>query len=223
MDIKEAISARHTVRKYTDRSIPQEIAVQLTERIQENNLRHHLNMKLVQGNSEAFGAIIKLVLAKGVDNYIILAGPDREDLEEELGYCGADVMLFAQTLGLNTWWVGGTFSQKGVQKNIALDENERIIGVIVVGYGETQGVPHKSKTAGDISSYQGNAPEWFVNGVEAVLLAPTALNKQAFQIKGEGDKVAMACDNGAFSGVDLGIGKYHFEIGAGKENFIWVK
>jgi hypothetical protein len=27
---------------------------------------------------------------------------------------------------------------------------------------------------------------------------------------------------GPFSKVDLGIGKYHFEVGAGKENFEWV-
>ena len=56
----------------------------------------------------------------------------------------------------------------------------------------------------------------------AVLLAPTALNKQAFTLRGEGRSVLMTCDNGVFSGVDLGIGKYHFELGAGRENFDWA-
>ena len=73
-------------------------------------------MELVQDDTGAFGPLLRLVLAKGVRNYIILAGEDREDLEERLGYCGADVMLYARTLGLDTWWVGGTFSRKAVRK-----------------------------------------------------------------------------------------------------------
>lgn len=222
MTIKEAMKSRHMVRKYKNQKIPKEIVDQLTARIQENNEKYRLNLELVTENNEAFSAPIRLILAKGVRNYIVLAGRDTADLDEKLGYCGADVMLYAQTLGLNSWWVGGTFSKKGAKKNAVLTEDMKIIGVIAVGYGETQGVPHKSKRPEEISHYQGNAPAWFTEGVEAVLLAPTALNKQAFTIKGEGQKVSMTCDNGKFSGVDLGIGKYHFETGAGKENFDWA-
>jgi len=32
----------------------------------------------------------------------------------------------------------------------------------------------------------------------------------------------MTCSNGSYSGADLGIGKYHFELGAGKDNFEWM-
>ena len=52
----------------------------------------------------------QLILAKGVRNYFILAGRAAPDLRERLGAAGADLMLFCQTLGLNTWWVGGTYS-----------------------------------------------------------------------------------------------------------------
>lgn len=221
MDIKEAMSARHTVRKYTDRPIPPEVVAMLRERIRQNNEAYGLCMQLVTENADAFNAVLKMVLAKGVLNYIVLAGPDTEDLGEKIGYSSADVMLYAQTLGLNTWWVGGTFSRKGVKKNISFSEGQKILGIVAVGYGETQGVPHKSKNPEEISAYQGEAPTWFHQGVAAVLLAPTALNKQAFTITAVGDQVTMQCKNGAFSGVDLGIGKYHFELGAGKENFTW--
>ncbi|WP_325214577.1 nitroreductase family protein, partial [Oscillibacter sp.] len=90
------------------------------------------------------------------------------------------------------------------------------------GYGAVQGVPHRSKKPEEVAAYEGPAPEWFARGVEALLLAPTALNRQAFTVRGEGRRVSLTCDNGAFSGVDLGIGKYHFEIGAGRENFDWA-
>lgn len=221
MTIKEAMKERHMVRRYTDREIPSDIAEKINERLDRSNEKYGLNMSLVTDNDEAFNAVIKLILAKGVRNYIVLAGPDDNAADEKLGYCGADIMLFAQTLGLNTWWVGGTFSRKGAGKNIALTDGLRISGVIAIGYGASQGVPHKSKSVKEIGSYEGDMPDWFKNGLEAVLLAPTALNKQAFNVSGSGNKVSMTCSNGIFSGVDLGIGKYHFETGAGKENFEW--
>ena len=219
MTIKEAMETRHTVRRYTDRAISRKVAARLMERIAAHNAQYRLSMELVQDDTGAFGPLLRLVLAKGVRNYIILAGEDREDLEERLGYCGADVMLYARTLGLDTWWVGGTFSRKGVQRQAG--DGDAVAGVLALGYGATQGTPHKSKRPEDISRYDGTPPEWFSRGVESVLLAPTALNRQAFTIRGSGGTVSMTCENGVFSGVDLGIGKYHFEAGAGKENFTW--
>ena len=156
-------------------------------------------------------------------NYVILAGENAADLEEKLGYSGADVMLFAQTLGLNSWWVGGTFSRKGVLKNADVTDSEKVTGIIALGYGAVQGVPHKSKRPEEVSQYQGSTPEWFLQGIRAALLAPTALNKQAFFIKGEGRSVSISCSNGIFSGTDQGIVKHHFEAGAGKESFEWVE
>jgi len=85
----------------------------------------------------------------------------------------------------------------------------------------TQGVQHKSKTAEEVSRYEGRPPQWFVDGVDALLHAPTALNKQAFSVAGSGEKVYIKCDSGRFAGIDLGIGKYHFEVGAGKDHFEW--
>ena len=83
------------------------------------------------------------------------------------------------------------------------------------------GTPYKA--AAGISSYEGAVPQWFRDGVSALLLAPTALNKQAYRVHGKGNKVTLSCDSGHFAGIDLGIGKYHFESGAGKDNFEWAE
>lgn len=221
MTIKEAIKERHMVRKYTDRAIPTDIVELLNERIAENNKKYDLALTLVIGNSDGIGGMAKLLLTKTVNNYIVLAGADTQELDEKLGYCGADLILYAQTLGLNTWWVGGMFNGKGALNNLS-DKNVRVNGVIAIGYGQTQGVPHKSKAAAEISEYNGDKPQWFVDGVNALLYAPTALNKQPYIVKGDGNKVSISAGSGHFSGIDLGIGKYHFEVGAGKENFEWV-
>lgn len=221
MTIKEAIPQRHMVRQYTDRVIPADIAELLRMRIAENNKKHHLQLALVVGNSDGVGSMAKLLLSRTVNNYIVLAGMDTPGLDEKLGYCGADLILYAQTLGLNTWWIGGMFNSKGALKNLS-NKDVRVNGVIAVGYGRTQGVPHKSKTAAEISEYDGDAPQWFTDGVHALLYAPTALNKQPYVVKGIGNQVSISAGNGRFSGIDLGIGKYHFEVGAGKESFEWA-
>ena len=221
MTIKEAVKQRHMVRKFTDKPIPADLAELMNARIAENNAAHGLNLKLVTGNSDGIGGMAKMLLTKTVHSYIVLAGKDRADLDEKLGYCGADLCLYAQTLGLNTWWVGGMFSGKGAMKHLET-KDVRVNGVIAIGYGQTQGVPHKSKTAAEISQYNGAAPQWFLDGVEALLCAPTALNKQPYMVKGEGDRVSITAGEGHFAGIDLGIGKYHFEVGAGKDNFQWV-
>ena len=100
MTMKEAMKARHMVRKYMYRAIPQELIDLL-------NMDCRVHIKLHVNDTSAFPAVVKLVLAKGVKNFFVLSGPDTPELDEKLGYCGADLMLYAQTLGLNTWWVGG--------------------------------------------------------------------------------------------------------------------
>ena len=220
MTMKEAIKERHMVRQYTDKAIPADIVELLHARIAENNKKYNLSLALVTGNSDGISGMAKLLLSRTVNNYIVLAGVDTPELDEKLGYCGADLILYAQTLGLNTWWVGGMFNGKGALENLS-NKDVHVNGVIAVGYGRTQGVPHKSKTAAEISRYNGDAPQWFTDGVKALLYAPTALNKQPYLVKGEGNRVSISAGDGHFSGIDLGIGKYHFEVGAGKENFEW--
>lgn len=65
-------------------------------------------------------------------------------------------------------------------------------------------------------------PDWFKAGVEAALLAPTAMNQQKFTLELNGNKVSAKPGMGFYTKVDLGIVKYHFELGAGIENFQWA-
>lgn len=131
MTTKEAVQKRHMVRQYLDRAIPAEIAELLRARIAANNKKYNLHLALTVGNSDGISGMAKLLLSKTVNNYIILAGPDTPELDEKLGYCGADLILYAQTLGLNTWWVGGMFNGKGALKNLG-NKAVRVNGVIAV-------------------------------------------------------------------------------------------
>ena len=211
---------RHTVRKYLDKPLDMDLIGLLNDRIERNNCVYNLTFKLITNNSDGLSSLARLMSNNSVQNYIILAGKDNSDLDKKIGYCGADLILYAQSLGLNTWWCGGMFNGKNALKHLD-NKAVRVNGVIAIGYGKTQGVPHKSKTADQVSHYKGKAPEWFKSGIKALLLAPSALNRQPYIVNGEGNKVSLKVKNGTLSQVDLGIGKYFFELGAGKSNFEW--
>ncbi len=71
---------------------------------------------------------------------IAFAGEKNPKVEEKCGYYGEKRVLFLQSIGLNTCWVG-MFSKTGVKKEI----KDNGIITIDVGYGETNGKPHRFK------------------------------------------------------------------------------
>lgn len=79
------------------------------------------------------------------------------------------------------------------------------------------GTADKSKTAEQVSNVSADTPEWFRAGVEAALIAPTAMNQQKFTLTYADGKVTAKAGMGFYTKVDLGIVKYHFELGAGKK------
>ena len=156
---------------------------------------------------------------ENANNYIALVGRKAPDLEERCGFYGEELVLEAQALGLNTCWVALTHGKS----RAAVAEGEKEVIIVSLGYGRTQGSPRRSKAARDVSNLSDDSPEWFRRGVEAALLAPTAVNQQKFRFERDGDRVtAKAGRVGTQLKVDLGIVKCHFELGAGKENFTWA-
>ena len=139
----------------------------------------------------------------------------------DIGYHGERLVLLAQQLGLNTCWVALTYSKGKVPVECAPGEKLRI--VIALGYGETQGVPHKGKPITSLCRVNGRMPEWFRRGMEAAALAPTAINQQKFRFTlVEPNTVKAGTAFGPYAKIDLGIAKLHFETGAGTENFRWA-
>ena len=93
MDLREAMKARHMVRKYLDKSMPEDIVQKLNTRVKENNEKYGVAVELRINDTSAFNSLIKLILAKGVQNFFVLQGNDTPELDENLGKCGADIML----------------------------------------------------------------------------------------------------------------------------------
>jgi len=224
MTIQEAIEARHSVRAYKQLPLADDVVKVLEEKIAEVNRVGKLHVQLILNEPKAFlGPFAKYGKFRGVGNYLVMAGKKADDLDYRVGYYGEQLVLLAQMLGLNTCWAGLSYTK--VPGTYALGNDEKIACYIALGYGETQGVTHKIKTIGQVSNVSDSTPQWFRKGVEAALLAPTAVNQQKFSFEYVGENKVLAHKGFSLIGytqMDLGIAKYHFEIGAGKDNFMWV-
>ena len=228
MTLQEAIVARHSVRKYIDKSIPQDIIDILQAKIEEYNKLGNLHIQLVTNEPKAFKGRMAYGTFSGVSNYFVMVGKKAEDLSERVGYYGEQLVLLAETLGLNTCWVGLTYNN--IKEAYEKGNNEKLCCMIALGYGDDPGRNMKRKTAKQVSNASDITPKWFHDGVAAALLAPTAVNQQKFHFEyvspHEDGVHKVKAERGfsliGYTKMDLGIAKYHFEIGAGKENFEWV-
>lgn len=220
MTLMEAMQARHSVRQYREEALRKEDAALLREEIEACNAESGLHIQLVCGEPKAFsGFMARYGKFSGVTNYIALVGKKGPDLSETCGYFGERIVLRAQQIGLNTCWVAMTYSK--VPSAFSAGEGEKLCAVIAVGYGKTQGSGHRVKSLREVTEGEPPFPEWFVSGVEAALLAPTAMNQQKFRFALQGNRVSATAGSGFYTKLDLGIVKYHFAMGAGADAFTW--
>ena len=219
--IQQAIRERHSVRAYKDDVIEQPIRDQLDAKVKQLSEESGLTFRIVYDDEKGFdSALAHYGRFRNVRNYILIAASGKEDVDEKCGYYGEKLVILAQQLGLNTCWAALTFNKKEVKKHLA--EGERLIIVISLGYGQSQGVQHRNKAIEKLVELKADDPQWYKDGVEAALQAPTAVNQQRFRVSREGDAVSILPQGrGALVSLDLGIVKSNFEMAAGRENFHW--
>ena len=216
MTIREAIDARHSVRSYTARPIDGAVLTALEAEIEACNAESGLSIRLVRNEPTAFTTLLAHYgKFENAVNYIVLAGPDADNLYERCGYWGERLVLFAETIGLNTCWVAGSYKKSAVRALLA--DGETLAAIISIGYGAKPGRAHRSKSFAQVTETDGDVPDWFRAGTEAALLAPTAINQQRFRLILRDGEVTAKALRGPFSKIDLGIVKYHFEIGSGRK------
>lgn len=209
MSSLEIMRLRHSVRHYTNKPIESEKRQTLNELIARINRENGLHLQIFYDEPECFDSFMAHYgNFSGVNNYIALVGKKSSDLDETLGYYGEELVLKAQELGLNTCWVALTHGKSRAE----ILPGEKMICLISIGYGVTSGVAHKNKPLSALCKAAEPVPEWFSLGMEAALLAPTAMNQQKFFFELLSDGTVKArCGRGFYTRLDFGIVKYHFE------------
>jgi hypothetical protein len=232
MTIQEAIQNRHAVRSYLDKAIEPEILSELTAEIEACNAESGLNFQLIVNEPLAFtGFLARYGKFSGIKTYVALVGRPGPGFLEKIGYYGQRIVLKIQQLGLNSCWVASSYRKD--KCGAVMSREEELVCVLALGYGVTQGKPHKSKPMESLCHVEAaggdgekTMPEWFRKGMEAVMLAPTAMNQQKFlfTLTKEGVLAQTTGRGSGYTPIDLGIAKYHFEVGAGKamDNGQWT-
>ena len=210
MEILELMRQRHSVRKYKKMQIPDETREKLDEFAKKMNKKYGTALQVVYDEPSAFDCLLARNF-ENVDNYLIVGA----DNMQQAGFVGELFVLMAQSLGLNSCWAALTYSKSVVNK-IAKIKSKTML-VIAIGYGQTNGVAHKNKPVEKLVQLTGEKPENFDNVVEAVMLAPTAINQQKFKLFcANGNYEVKKSGRGFYQNIDLGIVEAHLALATGK-------
>lgn len=226
MTILEAINLRKSRRTYLQSSIDKDKINKIEEFIKQYNHLSGLSIKFAEDGSTSFNGLRKSYgMFKNVRSVIILKG-NRNDvhLKEKTGYYGELLILEATKLELGTCWVGATFDKK--DKIFNLEESEELICIITIGNVAPETsvkenlihkVTHRKYRALEYfyNSDTNELPQWFIEGIRAIQIAPSANNRQAYRVEYKKDKATIKIEEkSVYDLIDLGIAKAHFEIAA---------
>lgn len=233
MTLSEAVLTRISIRAYLPDPIDPDQRRQLEKTITQCNEASGLRIRLVCGDPAPFAGLGKSYgMLTGVQNYLLFAGPASDlDLREKCGYYGEKVILTAAAMGLGTCWVGGTYDKSACLKS--LDEGEELVCAAAIGHTPEERTGReklirrvtgrKTKSLAELVKGLSHAPDWFMSGMASVQRAPSARNRQPvrFEYRTDGAVQAVMTEETAFSPVDLGIAKLHFELGAHGGTWTW--
>ena len=207
MTLAEAIFTRTSCRDFLPRPISPVQREQLEKAIHQCSRRSGVRIQLICDRPEPFSAFFTSCgRIKGAANYLVFSGStDDTDLEEKCGYCGEEIVLTAQTMGLSTCWVGGTYDKEKCMCH--LEEGEELICIAAIGYpAPAKEKKHDRKPLEELASGLEDAPQWFRDGMAAVQRAPSAMNRQGycFTYRRDGTVRVRLSGTGSFALVDLG-------------------
>ena len=227
----EAILLRHSVRTYSDTPMPSDISAQVAEIAAK--VRQPLpgqDARLVLIGTDIKEKIGTYGLFKGSRQYLALVYKDFDGLSAvNAGMVGEAAVIAMTQLGLGTCWLGGTYSKGTVADIVKPAEGERIAALIAFGLPASR----ESLTSRLMSKFAGSKKrksfgQLFKTGdnsaydeaLELMRLAPSAVNEQPWRAFVAGDGIDFYSDGtGGFRLLDMGIGLYHFSLGAGSGHF----
>jgi len=240
------IKNRHSVRTFKPESLDKEVKGKLKAYAADIKGPFESRVRLELVDSEALadktaGKIGTYGIIKGAKTYVAgVTGKGRYSMEQ-LGYSLQKLMLYAESMGLGSCWLGGTFKRSQFAELAGLKDNEFIPAVTPIGYPadkkavvesimrrlagsdnrkswnelfftESMEKPLKQESAGDYAA-----------ALEMVRLVPSASNKQPWRILKQGNEYHFLLQHTKGYGnalgfsiqkIDMGIAMCHFEMTA---------
>ncbi len=242
--IEETVKARKSIRTYLDKPLADREREKINAFIdylacEDSYFGVKIRIKLFDVDKEinskdlgTYGVI------KNAKTYLGVACEKGEDAMEAVGYAFEKLVLYAQSIGLGTCWLGGTFNRGEFAKAMQIEEKEFFPIASPIGYPAAKthtinkimrkAIGADSRKAWDKLFFDGDfskpltqeAAGDYAYALEMVRLAPSAANKQPWRIVRQGnvwhffEKKEMSSSENDIQRLDVGIALCHFELAA---------
>lgn len=228
-----AAEYRTSRRAYINEKIDSKDIDTLKALINEINKESGLNFQFIQDCSKLFqGFSASYGIIKGLNSCIALVSSTKiEDYKIKTGYYGEMLVLEATDMKLGTCWIGGTYDKKQCENYVDINEEEELLCVIAVGKVledktmrekliSQMGKGRKSFDEILLEKNVDKVPDWVNKGIEFVIKAPSAVNKQpvGYSFISNEIKAYTTSEKHGYQDIDLGISMLHFELGARSKN-----
>ena len=239
MNVAEAIKARRSVRTFDGRQLDAEVKGRLLDLMAQIEAPLGVTVAFRALAAKEHGLICPVVT--GTELYIGGKVENGPDASVGFGYAFEHMILYAQSLGLGTVWLGGTMNRTAFEAAMELGENEIMPCATPVGYtakkmSVREGLMRKAvkaderlpfetlffKDSFDVPLTYEKAGDLSVP-LEMVRLAPSAVNKQPWRLVVCDDAVHFYLKRSKgfqpdgkldMQMVDMGIALCHFVLSA---------
>lgn len=197
-NITELIKARRSVRTYDGRAVDESTREQLCSFAQD--IRNPFNIPVEFKFLDAKKDGLSCPVVSGTELYAAGKIKNLPAANVVFGYSFEEFVLYAQSLGLGTVWLGGTMNRTAFEQAMALSEDEMMPCATPIGYTAKKMTMRESMMRKAIKADERQPfEELFFNGsfenpltkekagkfaepLEMVRLAPSAVNKQPWRV-----------------------------------------
>lgn len=238
-NIAELVRARRSVRTFDGKCLHSEDLEKLSSFMAElkNPYGIPVECKLLDAKQQA----LKCHVVSGTDLYVGAKAKRVPHIEEAFGYSFEMLVLYAQSLGIGTVWVGGTMDRAAFERAMELKADEMMPCMSPLGYPAKKmsikenmmrkGIKADSRNSFETMFFDGTfgiplTPEKagsLAHPLEMVRWAPSAVNKQPWQVVVKENAVHFYLKHtrgfvseaaGDMQKIDMGIALCHFALAA---------
>lgn len=237
MDTMDIIKSRRSVRTFDGRALTDGDRAALMAYSESIRNPYDIPVEFVFLDAAEYGLFSPVIAGEKL--YVAGKTAKIAHAEEAFGFSFEKLVLYAESLGIGTTWIGGTMNRALFEKAAGLQAGERMPCVSPLGYpAKKMSVRETMMRNGVKAGERKNAAELFFDGdftapleeenelvraaLEMVRLAPSAVNRQPWRIVRIGNayhfylkhaKGYVSEATGDLQKVDMGIALCHFMSG----------
>lgn len=216
----EAASKRSSVREYNGKGFSEDVIKSLKDLVRDlENENENVRLQLLT-DINVFKTPFFMNSISGTKYSVAVIAIN--GAEQEAGSIGEAFVLECTACNIGTCWISGSYNKSLVRKRVMLKSNETLMGIIAFGHTDellkasTRGKKRPEELAGCTPTEFKSLPEWQQAAAKCAAIAPTARNKQEFEIEFKANtvKIYPTSTNMGFMNLDCGIAMLHIEIAA---------